>query len=78
MTTQSLVLELPAETYENLRKAAAQRNRSVEALALEMLAPFLSPPPIDIEAALQAMPAYTDDALWEVIYQRLSAAEQAR
>lgn len=78
-TMQTLVLELPEKMYAYLREIAEERNRSVEVVAFEQLAvSLLELPSADFDAVIDTMDVYSDEALWEVIYQRLTKSERQR
>jgi hypothetical protein len=80
MSGKSITLDLPEELYEHMRQVAEQSQRPLERLVLESLhLLFASPTPAtDIATALAALPSYTNEQLWAVVYQRLPWMQSQR
>jgi hypothetical protein len=80
MPGKSITLDLPEELYEHMRQVAEQSQRPLERVALESLRLLFSPPTPapEIATALAALPDYTDEQLWAVVYQRLPWLQSQR
>ncbi len=78
MATGTISLELPPRMYERLREISNERNSPMQAVMVEMLAPFLDPTTADVDVVLEEMDGYPDKALWEIVYQRLTMSERRR
>jgi len=78
MTTGTVSLQLPPRMYERLREISKERNSPMQAVMVEMLAPFLDPTTADVDSVLAKMDGYPDKALWEIVYQRLTLTERQR
>jgi hypothetical protein len=78
MGEQSVVINLPNELYDRIRRAAADRNRPIEIVLLESLALMFGNLPLNPEAMIDGLNEYSDEQLWAIVYQRLAWPEEAR
>ncbi len=78
MDQQSVVIQLPAELYDRIRRAAADRHRPIETVMLESLALLFGDLPANLDAMLETLGTYSDDQLWAVAYQRLTWPEETQ
>ncbi len=77
----ALKLELPADVYEHVRRAAKGMNQSVEkALANIVCAatPSLEKVPVEFRAELEAMEDFSDEKLWSLFYDKPAVSKQRR
>jgi hypothetical protein len=72
-------IELPSETFAQLEEVARQQQRGVDDIVRAMILhelPGLPPLPEDIEAELAAFERLSDDVLWLLAKNTLTAAQQ--
>ena len=68
MTVQNVTIPLPADVYEQIRRAAANASRSVDELLVEAViaaAPAAGVATPDLQSALAQMAYLNDAALWQ-------------
>jgi hypothetical protein len=81
MNQAVLTVELPAEVYERLRRAAQGMKQPVELALVQIVlaaTPSLDKVPVPYRADLEALEDRTDDHLWQVAERRLAATKQRR
>ena len=81
MSRSSLTLELPAEIYERVRRAAKGMKQPVEQALVNIVkaaTPSLEKVPEEYRAELEAMEDLGDDKLWNVAQTRIPLPKQRR
>jgi len=80
MPKKSITLDLPDDLYEHVRQVAEYSQRPVERVVLESIRLLFVPPPAstDVATCLAALPGYSDEQLWAVVYQRLAWPQAQR
>ena len=81
MTQGTVSIEIPDNLFRQLQRRADLMHRPVEDLVIPTLAagsPANTDLPRDLAAELEAMPNYSDDALWAATKPAISAAERSR
>lgn len=81
MSPPVLTLELPADLYERVRRAARGMKQPVEQALVNIVkaaTPSLEKVPPEYRAELEAMEDLADEALWAAAETRLAPAKQRR
>jgi hypothetical protein len=81
VTNRSIVVELPEDLYDRLRRQAEQAQRTVEQQVLQVVATALSSDdslPPDVQATYDQLPFLSDEELWQAARMRLSSRSLAR
>jgi hypothetical protein len=81
MSQPVLTLQMPAELYEHVRRAAKGMKEPVERALVKIVqaaTPSLEKVPLAYRADLQAMEDLADDELWQMAETRLAPAKQRR
>jgi hypothetical protein len=79
MSRSSLTLELPAEIYERVRRAAKGMKQPVEQALVNIVkaaTPSLERVPEEYRPELEAMEDLGDDALWKLAQARIALSKQ--
>jgi hypothetical protein len=77
---QILMLELPEALYETVKRAAAAMKQPIEKAVAHIIELGLPPldAPTEFEEDLKALEALDDEALWEVLFSKVSLATQRK
>lgn len=80
MPRKSITLDLPDDLYEHVRQVAVQSQRPLERVVIESLRLLFVPPSTsaDVTTSLAALPNYSDEQLWAVVYQHLAWPQSQR
>lgn len=77
--TDQIILSLPDDVSEQVRRLAAERAQSVEDVVLDHLKTLALPSlPPDVQAELDALQRLSDDALWTIAREQMSGTVEAR
>jgi hypothetical protein len=81
MSPPVLTLELPAEIYERVRRAAKGMKQPVETALVNIVkaaTPSLEKVPLEYRAELEALEDLSDHELWQVAERMMAPAQQRR
>ncbi|KAB2893781.1 MAG: hypothetical protein F9K28_07475 [Bacteroidetes bacterium] len=79
MTLQTITLKVPEHIYERAQQVAETTDQPLEAVFLhELETAFLPQLPTDEEAELASLKNLSDDALWTIAREQMTAPLQAR
>lgn len=79
MTLQTITLKVPEHIYERAQQVAETTDQPLEAVFLhELETAFLPQLPPDEEAELASLKNLSDDALWTIAREQMTAPLQAR
>ncbi len=76
--THSLQVELPADLFEQIRKAAARSDQPVESVLVDTLALLFGTSRADWEGLAATLETLSDEELWALVYRRMAWPEGAR
>jgi hypothetical protein len=78
MTQQPVMVHLPDDLYNRIRRVAEERNRSVETVLLDGLTLLFGDLSGDLEMLMPALETFSEEQLWAIVHRRLTWAEDAR
>ncbi|MDX1993975.1 MAG: hypothetical protein SF029_16440 [bacterium] len=80
MEQRTVILNIPAETYERLQQKAEAANRPLEVIAVESLTLLYGDlgSESNLDNLLNRLPGMTDNELWLVVYSHLSPTQTQR
>lgn len=79
--TDTIILNLPDEVSDRVRRIAEQTAQPVEQVIIDHMKTLSAPTPLlppDMQAELDALKSLSDDALWTIAREQLPKAAQTR
>jgi hypothetical protein len=78
MSQQSVLLQMPEELYERVRRIAEDSDRPVENVLLDSIALLFGELPPDDELTPQLLGTFSDEQLWAIVYRSLAWPQDTR
>jgi len=78
MNQQPVVLQIPEELYERVRRIAENSNRSLENVLLESIEIMFGELPSQEAPTPKMLETFADDQLWAIVYQPFAATQDTR